>query len=62
MPALISYICQALLIIYTSTMAASADKVQYILESLLEESISLVKRGIFSQVDLREMMSRREKC
>jgi hypothetical protein len=43
-------------------MAASADKVQYILESLLEDSISLVKRGIFSQVDLREMMSRREKC
>lgn len=43
-------------------MAASADKVQYILETLLEESISLVKKGIFSQVELRDMMGRREKC
>jgi hypothetical protein len=34
-------------------MSASADKVQYLLENLLEESLPLVKRGIFSQVELR---------
>jgi len=34
-------------------MSASADKVQFILEKALEESIPLVKRGIFSQVELK---------
>lgn len=34
-------------------MAASADKVQYILETTLEESIPLVKKGIFSQLELK---------
>ena len=30
-------------------MTVSADKIQFILETALEESIPLVKRGIFSQ-------------
>ena len=40
-------------------MTASSDKVQFILESSLEESIALVKRGIFSQEELQEAMHRR---
>jgi len=43
-------------------MTASADKVQFILESSLEESVPLVRRGIFSQQELQGIMLRREKC
>ena len=40
-------------------MAVSSDKVQFILEGVLEDSLPLVKKGVFSQVELRETMAKR---
>ena len=42
-------------------MAASQDKVQAILESLLEDSLPLVHKGIFTTEELRHAMCLREK-
>lgn len=40
---------------------ASQDKVQGILESVLEESIPLVNKSIFTSEELKEAMCQREK-
>lgn len=42
-------------------MAASQDKVQAIVESLLEETLPLVHKGIFTAEELQAIMVEREK-
>ena len=41
-------------------MAASQDKIQAILEPLLEDSLPLVHKGIFTTQELRHAMCQRE--
>jgi len=38
-----------------------ADKVQFILEDVLDEAAYLVRKGIFSQGELQQQMKRRER-
>lgn len=38
-----------------------ADKVQFILEDVLEDALYMVRKGVFSQGELQQQMKRRER-
>ncbi len=42
-------------------MPASSDKIQYALESILEDNLPLLRKGIFSEDEIRQFMAERER-